>query len=194
MKRREAIMQDNFILYEPTGVQDILSGLSRQVKAVAFGVSYATDDGMSYTQNALWGMSDILHKVAAAMDDLAELPLPSLDELGSDQDIANVAQVRMRNRKAEDLVYRIKQLGQFQRVELAEELQHAFRSMSGLERQMLELDSDHLDDACRDVLRKLRQSCSDTVTRLEASLGELRRLNEVVANILPVVDLVQQED
>jgi len=184
---------DNFILYEPVGVQDILAGLSRQVKAVAFSVSYATDDGASYSQNAMWGASDILHKVAAAMDDLAELPLPALDELGSDLEIARVAQVRMKGRKAEDLILRLRQLGQFQRIELTDALQQAFRSMGELERRLIELDADTLDDRCRDILKALRGACTTSLTRLEASLGELRRLNDTVARILPVVEELQQE-
>ena len=184
----------SFILYEPSGVQDILAGLSRQVKAVAFSVSYATDDGMSYSQNALWGASDILHKVAASMDDLAELPLPSLDELGSDIEIAKVAQVRMKGRVAEDLLFRIRQLGQFRRAELSDVLQQAFRSMTDLERQLIELDADTLDDRCRDILKALRFTCSDSVTNLEASLAELRRLNDAVAGISSVVDEIHQSN
>ena len=187
-------MTSDFILYEPTGVQDILAGLSRQVKAVAFSVSYATDDGMSYSQNALWGASDILHKVAASMDDLAELPLPSLDELGSDIEIAKVAQVRMKGRVAEDLLFRIRRLGQFRRAELSEVLQGAFRSMTGLERQLIELDADTLDDRCRDILKGLRSACSESVTNLEASLNELRRLNDAVAGISTVVEDIQKSD
>lgn len=187
-------MTSDFILYEPTGIQDILAGLSRQVKAVAFSVSYATDDGMSYSQNALWGASDILHKVAASMDDLAELPLPSLDDLGSDVEIARVAQVRMKGRVAEDLLFRIRQLGQFRRAELSDVLQKAFRSMTGLERQLIELDADTLDDRCRDILKGLRTSCSESVIQLEASLAELRRLNDAVAGISSVVEEIQQSN
>jgi len=187
-------VQDNFILYEPTGVQDILAGLSRQIKAIAFAITYASDDGQSYSQNAMWGGADVLHKIGAALDDLAELPLPTLEELGSDQDIASVAQIRMRNRKAEDLLYRIRKLGQFQRIELAETLQQAFRSMGGLERQLIELDADNLDDRCRNVLKSLRETCTGSVNHLEASIGELRRLNEVVSKILPIVEEIQQAD
>lgn len=186
-------MQDQFVLYEPSGVQDILAGLSRQVKAVAFGVSYATDDGMSYTQNALWGMSDILHKVAAAMDDLVELPLPSLEELGGDAEIARVAQIRMRNRKAEDLLFRIRQLGRFQRVDLTERLQAAFRKMGEVERGLLEL---YIDDADEDLIAKvkaLKGASTEAVETLEASLGDLRMLNSQVAQIHPIIEEVQED-
>ncbi len=187
-------MQDQNIYQQPEGVQDILASLSRQIKAIAFGVAYASDEGMSHAHNALLGMSDLLHRVAAGIDDLAELPLPTLDELGDEARLVQVAYKRMQQRTAEDLYYRIRQLGSYQRVDLLNNLRDAFQKMNNVEQGLKEL---YVDDADEDLIAKvtaLKGTSAEAVQTLEASLGELQRLNNQVAQILPIIKEVQNDE
>lgn len=189
-------MQDQTVFPDPQGVQDILAALSRQIKAVAFGVCYATDDGMSYTQNALWGMSDILHKVAAGIDDLAELPLPTLEELGDEARLVRLARLRISNNRAADLLYRIRQLGSFQRVDLINNLRTSYQKTCEVEEglgELVELFVYQGNDDLVGKIHEVKNSSAEAVQTLEASLGELRRLNSQVAQILPVIEEVQQD-
>ena len=169
------------------GLTDLLAGLSRQVKSVALGM-LSVAEATEFNRSALWGGGDILGNVALALDDMAALPLPSLNELGEDTDLIRVTQLRVENRNATELIHRIKQLRPFQVSSLPEKLRQTFTAIESLEKSLIHLGVEGLDEGCRDALRLIRQQTSGISDHLENCIAELRHQNDCVSTILNTLE------
>ncbi len=171
-----------------TGLPDILAGLSRQIKSVALGM-LSVAEATEFNRSAMWGGGDILGNVAHALDDIASLPLPTLNELGEDAELIQIAQLRIENRNATELIHRIKQLRPFQMSSLPEKLQQTLSAVATLEKGLIHLDTDSLNEACRDALRTIRQQVRGISLHLESCIAELRHQNDCVSKMLNTLEV-----
>ena len=166
----------------------ILAGLSRQVKSVALGM-LSVSEATEFNRSAMWGGGDILGNIALALDDIAALPLPTLNQLGEDAKLLSVAQLRIENRNASELIDRIKQLRPFQLSSLPEKLQQTLSAVATLEKGLIHLDVDSLDEGCRDALRMIRQQSRGISNHLESCIAELRHQNDCISKMLNALEV-----
>ena len=171
-----------------TGLPDILAGFSRQIKSVALGM-LSVAETTKFNRSAMWGGGDILGNVALALDDIAALPLPTLSELGEDVELIRVAQLRIENRNATELIHRIKQLRPFQISSLPEKLKQTLSAVAMLEDGLIHLDTDSLDEVCRGALRMIRQQTRGISLHLESCMAELRHQNDCISKMLNTLEV-----
>lgn len=169
-------------------IADLLFTISCQIRAVALGLVNAGEE-TEFNRNALRGCREILNGNASALDDISALPLPAIIELGDEAKLLGVAQLRIENRRASDLIERVKRLGDLRSSNLSERLSGALDQAEALSCDLNDIDTEGLDDRCYEILKNIRQRSSDIAKHVESCIAEVRYQHDSISSVLTALEV-----